>query len=111
MTARELKQCDEQECEHCLGLIAIRMPVPSSGCDHLYYPSCCKVCKERERKLNPSEFDIATVRIAELEAAIHRVRTLWCDSKRDPETGLVDIKYFDQFEEALTKSLKKGGAE
>lgn len=33
-------------CGHCHGLIAIRMPVPDSGCDHLYYPDNCEVCKK-----------------------------------------------------------------
>lgn len=36
---------DGEACKHCLGLISIRMPVPSSGCDHLYYPDNCKICK------------------------------------------------------------------
>ena len=38
------KETGDRECPHCRGLIEIRMPVPSSGCDHLYYPDCCKVC-------------------------------------------------------------------
>ncbi len=37
---------DELACEHCKGLLSIRMPVPSSKCDHLYYPECCEICTE-----------------------------------------------------------------
>ena len=31
-------------CRHCGGPIEMRMPVPKSGCDHLYYPDNCLVC-------------------------------------------------------------------
>lgn len=38
----------------------------------------------------------------ELKEQLHKARTLWCDSKRDPETGYVDIKYYDDFEKAIS---------
>jgi len=37
-------------CPHCGGDIAIRMPVPDSGCDHLYYPNRCEICKSNAQK-------------------------------------------------------------
>jgi len=43
------------------------------------------------------------VKVKEAEALIHALRTLWCDSKRDPESGFVDIKYLDQFESLVQK--------
>ena len=65
---RELKPFDERECEHCLGLICVRMPVPSSNCDHLYYPDYCKVCKKRERDRNPSTEDVLKKKLDKLWA-------------------------------------------
>lgn len=39
-------------CAHCNGDLKIRMPVPSSGCDHLYYPENCVVCSSADKKGN-----------------------------------------------------------
>lgn len=39
------KVAEDKICDHCRGLIEIRMPVPESGCDHLYYPENCDICK------------------------------------------------------------------
>lgn len=56
-----------EECEHCKGLIEIRMPVPSSGCDHLYYPDACQICKTREESRNPSETVLLKQKISILQ--------------------------------------------
>ena len=38
------------KCKHCKGPIEIRMPVPKSGCDHLYYPENCVICSKKTTK-------------------------------------------------------------
>ncbi len=38
------------ECPHCKGPIEIRMPVPESKCDHLYYPENCFVCAMKRKR-------------------------------------------------------------
>lgn len=45
-----------------------------------------------------SDFDSLRAENEKLKEAYHRARLLWCDSKRDKETGFVDIKYLDQFD-------------
>lgn len=44
----------------------------------------------------------------ELKLQLHKARTLWCDSKRNPETGYVDIKYLDEFEKSISLLGKIG---
>lgn len=73
MMKNDLKPFDEKECTHCRGLISIRMPVPSSGCDHLYYPEACAVCREAERRIHPSELDLVK---AELQKERERSKEL-----------------------------------
>jgi hypothetical protein len=57
----------------------------------------------------------ANERVIELESQlmmernkVHAARKMWCDSKRDPETGYVDIKYWDEFEKAITSDGTTG---
>lgn len=54
---------------------------------------CCFYRQERYRE-----------EVESLKTKLHKARNLWCDSKRDSNTGFVDIKYLDQFENAI-----KGG--
>lgn len=70
-TPNEGKPFSERICDHCKGLISIRLPVPSTGCDHLYYPDNCATCRG---KLRPFDFekllDEKDARIKELEEAM-----------------------------------------
>jgi len=42
-------------CNHCGGNTAIRLPNPKSGCDHLYYPENCPVCRLKEPRRDTNE--------------------------------------------------------
>ena len=42
---------EDMVCLHCGHSVAIRNP--SEICDHLYYPECCSVCKEKAKNGQP----------------------------------------------------------
>jgi len=55
-------------CEHCGFDTATRNP--SGYCDHLYYPDCCDICKERLKKA------ITCPGCASLKAEVEKLRCL-----------------------------------
>lgn len=62
-----------RECDHCKGSLGIRMPIPSSGCDHLYYPDNCATCRIKHGQPDTNalkdQITAAQERIARLEEA------------------------------------------
>ncbi len=68
-----------------------------------------KDCSSSDARLIVKEKRIEELKdlIDNLLNQLHAARTLWCDSKRDPETGMVDVKYYDQFEKAIAKAKGK----
>lgn len=60
----------KQICRHCGGLVEIRLPVPSSGCDHLYYPDNCVVC---QREFPQTDMNYLKQQISEKDLRIKRL--------------------------------------
>lgn len=58
-------------------------------------------------RLLAAELEKKEARIKELENQIHLARLLWCDSERDPETGMVHIEYVDEFERKTTPEAQR----
>lgn len=57
---------DYDVCKHCGFSIALRNP--SGSCDHLYYPSNCKVCKEMIAKEENADNEDAISQIEKIRA-------------------------------------------
>lgn len=79
MSLEELKAGSEGEiCAHCKGLISIRLPVPSSGCDHLYYPAYCAHCRSKQKSFDfEAELALRDKRIEELKEKEQQLFQSW----------------------------------